>query len=125
MNNQPKRAQTRTDLSVEAIKAAIVDHLNFSLGTLEDLASPEKYCAAVCLTVRDHLLHNSLDSVPRLVQAGRTVVYLSAEYLMGPQLHNNLLALGAYRQFEQALDELGVNLTELIDVEVEPISDTT
>jgi starch phosphorylase len=120
MDNQPDPVNTRTGLSVEAIKAAILDHLNFSLGTLKDLASPEKYCAAVCLTVRDHLLYNSLNSVPRLVQAGRTVVYLSAEYLMGPQLHNNLLALGAYRQFEQALDELGVDLKELIGIEVEP-----
>ena len=48
------------------------------------------------------------------------VSYLSAEFLMGPHLANNLLNLGLYDNFDKALKELGLNLDDLIEQEEEP-----
>ena len=48
------------------------------------------------------------------------VAYLSAEFLPGPHLANNLLSLGIIGQTRQALEELGYNLDELLEQEEEP-----
>ena len=49
-----------------------------------------------------------------------SVAYLSAEFLPGPHLANNLLNLGITEQVRQALSELGVSLDNLIEQEEEP-----
>jgi starch phosphorylase len=53
-------------------------------------------------------------------QKARTVVYFSAEFLLGPHLGNNLLNLGIAEQVRQALPELGLIYDELLRQEVEP-----
>jgi starch phosphorylase len=50
----------------------------------------------------------------------RAVAYLSAEFLPGPHLANNLLNLGITAETRQAMGELGLNLDELIELEEEP-----
>jgi len=50
----------------------------------------------------------------------RVVSYLSAEFLIGPQLGNNLINLGIYEQTRKAIEELGLNLDVLMDQEEEP-----
>ena len=50
----------------------------------------------------------------------RVVAYLSAEFLPGPHLANNLLNLGITEPTRQAMSELGLNLDHLIDQEEEP-----
>ena len=50
----------------------------------------------------------------------RTVCYLSAEFLLGPQLGNNLLNLGIEARRAQAMAELGLDLDELLEQEEEP-----
>jgi starch phosphorylase len=53
-------------------------------------------------------------------QASRTVAYLSAEFLIGPQLGQNLLSLGISGATRQAMDELGLSLDALLEQEEEP-----
>src|SRR5207237_703236 len=50
----------------------------------------------------------------------RTVSYLSAEFLMGPQLENNLINLGIYEEARDAMKTLGLDLQELLEQEEEP-----
>jgi starch phosphorylase len=50
----------------------------------------------------------------------RFVSYLSAEFLPGPHLANNLLNLGIMEPVRQALAELGLNLDEILEEEEEP-----
>ena len=51
---------------------------------------------------------------------GKVVAYLSAEFLTGPHLGNSLIALGIWEAAEQALSEVGQDLTDLLDQEEEP-----
>jgi starch phosphorylase len=53
-------------------------------------------------------------------QASRTVAYLSAEFLMGPHLANNLINLGIFDPAKQCMTELGLNFEELLQQEEEP-----
>jgi starch phosphorylase len=50
----------------------------------------------------------------------RVVCYLSAEYLLGPQLGNNLLNLGIEAQAKEAIRDLGLDVQRIIDEEEEP-----
>jgi starch phosphorylase len=51
----------------------------------------------------------------------RVVAYLSAEFLIGPQLGNNLLMLGMQEAASEALRRFGIaNLDEILEVEEEP-----
>src|SRR5690606_21304714 len=50
----------------------------------------------------------------------RTVLYLSAEYLMGPQLVHNLQNLGIEQEARAALNSIGLELDELVEHEEEP-----
>ena len=52
--------------------------------------------------------------------SNKVTCYLSAEFLMGPQLGNNLLNLGIESQAREALAALGQELDEIIACEEEP-----
>jgi starch phosphorylase len=76
---------------------------------------------ALSYTVRDRLLQRWINTSRTYVkQDVRVVCYLSAEFLLGPHLGNNLINLGIYDQIRQAVEESGLNLDELIEQEEEP-----
>src|SRR5262249_45414562 len=50
----------------------------------------------------------------------RTVCYLSAEFLMGPQLGNHMVNLGIYDEVKAAVSEVGLDLNVLLEQEEEP-----
>lgn len=111
----------RTGLTVEALKKAILNNLFYVQGKYPEIATRNDYYMALSFAVRDRLLQRWTSSVKQYLEGkNRVVSYLSAEYLLGPHLANNLINLGIYKEMEQATQELGVNLQWLIDKEVEP-----
>jgi starch phosphorylase len=50
----------------------------------------------------------------------RLVCYLSAEFLLGPHLENNLINLDIYDQVKKAVEASGLNFRELVEQEEEP-----
>jgi len=90
-------------------------------GKFPALATRRDYYMALAYMVRDQLLHRWVSTAEAYTrQQSRTVAYLSAEFLMGPHLGNNLVNLGIYGQVEQAVAELGLDLDELLQQEEEP-----
>jgi starch phosphorylase len=111
----------RTGLSIETLKRAFLDNLFYIQGKFPTIASNHDYYMALAYTVRDRLFHRWLNTAETYTKVGaRTVCYLSAEFLMGPHLGNNLINLGIYDQVKQAIEELGLNLEELLEQEEEP-----
>jgi starch phosphorylase len=111
----------RTGLHVETLKRAILDNLFYIAGRFAASASRIDYYTALAYTVRDRLLSHWLKTFERnLEQDARVVAYLSAEFLMGPHLGNNILNLEIEKQIAQATKELGLNLDEIIAQEEEP-----
>jgi glycogen phosphorylase len=111
----------RTGTSVETLRRAMADHLFYSLGRFPEVATKHDLYMAVAYTVRDRLLHRWINTIETyLKQNVRVVCYLSAEFLMGPQLANNLVNLGLEENFRQATEESGIDLDELIEEEEEP-----
>ena len=111
----------RTGLHVETLKRAILDNLFYIAGRFAASASRIDYYTAVAYTVRDRLLSHWLKTFERnLEQDARVVAYLSAEFLIGPHLGNNILNLEIEKPIAQATKELGLNLDEIIAQEEEP-----
>ena len=53
----------------------------------------------------------------RLYSKEKNAYYFSAEYLMGRALGNNLISLGIYNEVKEVLDELGLSLNKIEEVE--------
>jgi len=111
----------RTGLSIDTLKRAFLDNLFYIQGKFPQIATLNDYYMALAYTVRDRLFQRWINTAETYTeQTSRTVCYLSAEFLMGPHLGNNLINLGIYDQVEQAIAELGLNLDVLLEQEEEP-----
>ncbi len=111
----------RTGLDIETLKRAFRDNLFYIQGKFPAIATQNDYYMALAYTVRDRLFRCWLNTASTYTHdAVKTVCYLSAEFLMGPHLGNNLINLGIYDAAKQAVAELGLNLDELLEQEEEP-----
>jgi glycogen phosphorylase len=114
-------ANIRAGLTASEIKQAFRDNLRCGLGRLEGFATKHDLYVALALTVRDRLLERTVESLQTYGGAdARRVAYLSAEFLPGRHLANNLLNLGIMEVTRKALDELGYKLDEILAQEEEP-----
>ncbi|MGH9885444.1 MAG: glycogen/starch/alpha-glucan phosphorylase, partial [bacterium] len=114
-------ADERTVPGKETLKREFLDSLFYMQGKFPALATRRDYYMALAYLVRDQLLHRWVSTAEAYTrQQSRTVAYLSAEFLLGPHLGNNLVNLGIYGQVEQAIAELGLDLGELLLQEEEP-----
>ncbi len=111
----------RRGTSVADLKQAFIDNLVCALGRGPKIATRHDLYAALALTVRDRVLDHGMHTVRALAgPTSRVVAYLSAEFLPGPHLMNNLLNLDIVEPMRQALAELDVDLDELAEEEEEP-----
>jgi len=109
------------DTDVEAWKRAFRRNLFYVLGRFPATATANDKYLALAYSVRDRLLDRWVKSSETYFRKkARTVCYLSAEFLLGPHLGNNLLNLGAFDAAKQAMEELGLDFEKLLDQEEEP-----
>jgi glycogen phosphorylase len=111
----------RTGCDPHTLAKAIVDNLYYRQGRMVEFATRNDWYTAVAFTVRDRLIDRFLKT-SRVVSMRNTkmVCYLSAEFLVGPQLMQNLINLGLHDEFRQAVEILGLDFNDLIDQEEEP-----
>ena len=96
-------------------------HLFYTQGRVLEMATPNDLYMAVAYAVRNQLLERWLHTVRNYDKPGvRVVSYLSAEFLVGPHLENNLVNLGIYDEVCESLKDLGLDLRKIIEQEEEP-----
>jgi starch phosphorylase len=111
----------RTGFTADEIKQAFLDNLHCGMGRLEGVATKHDLYFALALTIRDRVFQRTVESIEAYGGAdARRVAYLSAEYLPGPHLANNLLNLGITDATREALQSLGYDLDEILAQEEEP-----
>jgi starch phosphorylase len=115
----------RTGLTPETLEQAFLDHLYYAQGRIPALATRNDLYMALAYTVRDRLLARWIAGIQQYRESLRKddlkgVCYLSAEFLPGPHLGNNLINLGIYDEARQAMEQLGLKLEDLIEQETEP-----
>lgn len=102
------------------LKQAFLDALMHHCGKTLDTAEPWDKYMALSYVVRDRLFALRTPETDWATLGDRLVIELSAEYLPGPHLANNLFAMGLSPEAQTSLAELGITLEDLIALEEEP-----
>lgn len=81
--------------------------------TIKEASNEEIYLALLELT------KNKIKNTPS-IKGNKKLYYISAEFLIGKLLSNNLINLGIYDDVKNILNENGKNLSEIEEIELEP-----
>ena len=92
------------------------EKLQQTLGKAIKDASNEEIYAALLNTVKEA----AADKGRNISEKGRKVYYISAEFLIGKLLSNNLINLGVYDEVRELLAANGKDICEIEEVEPEP-----
>jgi glycogen phosphorylase len=112
---------TRTGRSAAALQRAVLDNLMYLQARFPQIAAPHDWYVALAHSVRDRLLERWVSTIQtHAAQDVKVACYLSAEFLMGPQLGNNLVNLGIEAAAREAMRALGQDLDALLALEEEP-----
>lgn len=116
-----RRTDVRTGLDADALARAVTEHLFYQSGRVPTTASLNDAYLAVAAAVRDRLFHRAVATLDaQSAHPRRAVAYLSAEFLMGPQLGANLLNLDIVGPMRTALESLGLDFYAVLGQEEEP-----
>ena len=111
----------RTGRRQQDIKQSFLDNLFYGMGRAPMAATRNDFYTAMALTIRDRVLKQGVQTLETYAEQDiRMVAYLSAEFLPGPHLANNLLNLGMTEQVREAMAELDIDLDDLLEQEDEP-----
>jgi starch phosphorylase len=111
----------RTGMSPAALKRAVHDHLNFTRSKDLRSATLLDVYFALSYTVRDRLQQRWMRTRSCYkARDPKRVFYLSAEFLLGRFLANNLINLGLYELAESGLSEYQLELADVLEQEVDP-----
>src|SRR5215467_15958401 len=112
---------TRVARSVDAIKRSFSDNLFYITARSLENATIQELYTALAYTVRDRMLARMVASEQLYKRKGaKTVAYLSAEFLMGPHLANNILNLNLWTNVREAMSGLKLELDAILEAEQEP-----
>ncbi|MET0658568.1 MAG: glycogen/starch/alpha-glucan phosphorylase [Steroidobacteraceae bacterium] len=111
----------RTGSSSESVRRSVLDNLAYLQARYPEIARPHDWYMALAYSVRDRMLSRWIDTVQSYSREDLKVAcYLSAEFLIGPQLGNNLVNLGLESAAHDAMQALGQDLHEIEALEEEP-----
>ena len=112
---------SRTGMSWEELTQSFRDNLYYFQGRHPATATINDYYLAAAYTVRERMVERWLRSIEATYRTDAKVVcYLSAEFLTGPHLGNNLINLGIYDQAALGIKKTGLELETLLEHEPEP-----
>lgn len=117
----PQNFWPEIDNDSSTIRECMLKHMVRTISREPSVAHDFEWYNALAHTIRDRVQQ-------RMIKTGqyykrhhdRTVAYLSAEFLLGPHLGNNILALGIHDQVQEAVESLGLDLDTLLQQEAEP-----
>jgi len=112
--------KTNVNFAREAtsLSEKIVQYLKYSMGKRISDASSEDIFYSLGLAVREIMIDSLFKTEDRYNNKDvKSMYYLSLEYLIGRSLSNNLINLGIYDLCKDALEKIGIQLSDLIETE--------
>lgn len=110
--------QPEASFSKEEFKQALIRHLHCSLGTDENKADNHAWYKAVSATIQELVLERVCSTQKtHYLNDTRAVHYFSAEFLMGRLLSNNMHNFGLFDVADEAVKELGIDLSDVLEEE--------
>ena len=103
----------RKGLDSNSIQLSFASHLEYSLCKDQYTATNRDLYLALALAARDRLIERWIKTQQKYyTEDVKRVYYLSAEYLMGRVLTNNLINLGMYAETRRSMQELSIDVEE-------------
>src|SRR3989339_1900281 len=113
--------EIRETISIDKFKQSFLDCLRYQMGCTLLSATKNDLYIALSMMVREIIFRQDYCSLENYCEGDKKVVaYLSAEFLPGPHLSNNLLNLKITEQVREALSSMAIGLDDLIKQEEEP-----
>jgi starch phosphorylase len=111
----------RTGHTANDLRRAVADHLRYTIGRLPAVATHSDYYRALALAVRDRMQDNWARTTETYIKGRQKFAcYLSAEFLLGPHLGNNLVNLDLEQAARTAMTELHQDFDAILACEEEP-----
>ncbi len=108
------------EAAVESLKNAFMHNRKFSLAKDHYTATDYDNFQSMALAIRDLLIDKWIVTQQRYHdENSKRVYYLSLEFLLGRLLSNNILNLGLNDESKKAMEELGLNLKDLSEREID------
>jgi len=115
---QIKVEDDRTGMDPVTLRRAFTDHLNYSLGKRTINATALDRFFAMAFTVRDRLSYRWAQTQETYSRTdAKRIYYLSAEFLLGRALSNNLHALDLWDKADKLMKESGLDLADVLEDE--------
>ena len=112
---------TPVEHSQEGFAQAFANNLYYTRGQAIYTATNHDLYQALAHTVRDYMMFNWQKNVDAYFrQNPKFVYYLSAEYLLGEQLHRNLHYTNTYDFASETMRQHDIKLADLIEQDIEP-----
>ena len=116
--NRPARATAPNEAA--ALLHSFTNHLLYSLAKDQYSATARDRFMSLAFTVRDRLIERWISTQQRYYKKdAKRVYYLSAEFLMGRALANNLINLGLYETARDGLKMLNLDIADVLEEEVD------
>ena len=100
----------------EEIKRGIERYLKIKYAKRIEDAEDFEIFNALSLTIMEEIIDKWNDT-KELYENGKQAFYLSAEYLMGRALGNNLISTGLYEDVKAVLEELNIDINKIEEIE--------
>lgn len=106
------------ELSQADIKEGILGKLKRHFGKTLEEATKDQIYKSCALCLRDSIVERWTDANKQMLNQGlKRLYYLSAEFLMGRALVNNMVNLHLLREYRDVLSEMGIELDEIEEQE--------
>ena len=121
MAKNPKPAKLELDkpaLDAPSIKRSISNRLMYSIGKDPITATDRDWFYSAAAVVRERLIERWMETMRSYYREDtKRVYYLSMEFLMGRTLMNSMLNIGCDEGFRKAMNEMGLELENIRDME--------
>ena len=108
----------RLGLDVNTIKRSLANRLTYSIGKDPLTATERDWFHALSYTVRDRLMERWMETMRSYyADDSKRVYYFSLEFLIGRVLVNSLNNVGFYEECVQTLEEYGLDIEEIRELE--------
>ncbi len=108
----------RKGMKAEDIQESFANHLEYSLSKDRYTATMRDLYHSLALSIRDRMIEQWIKTQQHYYDNDvKRVYYLSAEYLMGRALMNNLINLEMYEEGKKAVEGLELDLGDLMEQE--------
>lgn len=111
----------RTGMSPKTLERAVLDHLFYTCAKDMPFATSDDVYRSMSHAVRDRLIHRWIQTQRAHHEADvKRAYYLSAEFLMGRALADNLRKLGLWDLADAGLRRYDISLTDILETEHDP-----